>query len=209
MNQRWLTSLNTATSAFAGAVSVWQTQQGRHLAEGPKSIPTAPRWSKPPNTQPISKMEWRQQGNSGNSSRYLRSILVKWIFMKNTWSREFRQQVSPRLYSPTASAGEKKRKWDVGIGAGKESENYLKAASSSCMGLVIQWSASCHSVIQWSASWSDLKKHSIYSSVAQADNVWFCLATDWKKNQVDLANDAQISPSSSVFSPLITHLNIK
>jgi len=56
------------------------------------------------------KKDQRQWGNnrtiSGSSSRqYLRSIFVKCMFIRNTWSREFRQQVCPMLYNPTAPVG--------------------------------------------------------------------------------------------------------
>lgn len=161
-------------------------------------------------TSHIFKKRSGDNGNIWGSSRrwYLLSILVKRMFMRNTWSREFRQQLWPRLYSPTAAAGEKKGKWGLGIGTGKKSENDLKVANSS-------WARSgirCISPASWSKKsilLFNLLFCLIYSSVSQADNIHFCLASDRKKIQVNLANDAQISPSSSIFSPLVTHLNIK
>lgn len=152
------------------------------------------------------KKEWRQQSNNesilGSSNQwYLRSIFVKCIFMKNTWSREFRQQLCPTLYSPIASVGTekeevspgnryKKRKWQL-----LESDKLLLHVFS-------------HSGYRTSISVRPEKVFSpILMLLKQITSIFVWHLTG--KIQISLDYGAQMSPSCSLFSPFITHLNIK
>lgn len=120
--------------------------------------------------------------------------------MRNTWSREFRQQLCPTLYSPIASVGRKKEEVRTGD---RYKKRKLKLFESGKLLLHIF----SHPVYRPSILVRPEGVQSILMLLKQITFIFVWQLTG--KIQVSLDYDTRMSPSSSIFSPLITHLNIK